>query len=379
MNHNVNEEKTENPTEHRIKKFRKKGKTKYSRELNSLLILFFGFITLWWYKDSIVSGLIKIMSDSFCFDKKIVLNNDYNLLNFLTYLKEISFIFFPFFVVLLCVVLIPPIFLSGIAMNFQSLHCSFNKLNPLNGIKRIFSIETIIEFIKITIKLVVIMSLSYWYLYTSVSEISVLIYENFTSSLLHGFKILFNCCTVVIFGLVPIALFDVFLQQFKYYKQLKMTHQEVKDEFREKEGNPSIKVRIRQEMKASVRRRMMLDIPKADVVIINPIHYSVALKYDEKNMHAPKVIAKGIGAVALKIQMLAMQNKVSIISAPSLARSLYRYSDIGQYIPGPLYKAVAEVLAWVWKVRKWKKEGGIFPEKPKNILVPSELNFKGDR
>jgi len=190
---------------------------------------------------------------------------------------------------------------------------------------------------------------------------------------------IFHCCFLVILGLVPIVSFDILLQQFKHYKNLKMTHQEVKDEFREKEGNPNIKARIRQEMKAIIRRRMISDVPKSDVVITNPIHYSVALKYDDKRMNAPKVIAKGIGETAIKIQNIAFQYNISTISAPSLARSLYRYSEIGQYIPSPLYKAVAEVLAWVWKVKKWKKEGGVFPEKPKNIIVPSELIFRGER
>ncbi|MBZ2279629.1 MAG: EscU/YscU/HrcU family type III secretion system export apparatus switch protein, partial [Buchnera aphidicola] len=116
---------------------------------------------------------------------------------------------------------------------------------------------------------------------------------------------------------------------------------------------------------------------KADVIITNPVRYSVALKYDSKSMSAPKVIAKGIGEIAVKIHDLGIKNNIAIIAAPLLARSLYRYAEIGQYIPGPLYKAVAEVLAWVWKLRKWKKEGGVFPNKPQNIEVPSELHFKG--
>jgi flagellar biosynthetic protein FlhB len=179
-------------------------------------------------------------------------------------------------------------------------------------------------------------------------------------------------------GLIPIVILDVFWQQWKYYKKLKMTHQEIKDEFKEREGSPQIKTRIRQQMKINLRRRMISDVPKADVIITNPIYYAIALKYDINKMNAPKVIAKGIGETAIKIKEIAIKNSISIISAPSLARSLYRYSEIGQYIPGPLYKAVAEILAWVWKVRKWKRDGGVFPEKPKNISVPSELNVAGE-
>ncbi|MDE5285248.1 MAG: EscU/YscU/HrcU family type III secretion system export apparatus switch protein, partial [Buchnera aphidicola] len=143
------------------------------------------------------------------------------------------------------------------------------------------------------------------------------------------------------------------------------------------EGHPNTKMRIRQQMKLMLRKRMISDVCKADVIITNPIHYSVALKYDSKSMKAPKVIAKGMGEIALKIHEAGIKNNIAIISVPLLARSLYRYAEIGEYIPSALYKAVAEVLAWVWKLRKWKKEGGLIPNKPKNIEVPSELHFKG--
>jgi len=377
MNHNMNEEKTEHPTEHRIKKFRKKGKTRYSRELNSLLILLVGFINFWCYRDIIIFNFSQILFNSFYFDKNNFLNHN-TLLKIFISLKDILFVFFPFLISLLIVITIPPIFLSGIKLGFKSLEFNFIKLNPFYGLKRIFSRQIMIEFLKIIIKLFIVTSISFWYLWISCSEILFLMNENYMSSLLHGCNIIFTCCFLVILGLMPMVFFDMIWQQFSYYKKLKMTRQEIKDELKEKEGNPNVKIRIRQEMRASVRRRMIADVPKADVIITNPIHYSVALQYNEKKMDAPKVIAKGVGEIAIKIQNLALKHNVSIISAPSLARSLYRYSEIGQYIPGPLYKAVAEVLAWVWKVRKWKKEGGIFPEKPKNILVPSEFTFTGE-
>ncbi|CAL4326305.1 flagellar biosynthesis protein FlhB [Buchnera aphidicola] len=377
MNHNMNEEKTENPTEYRIKKFRKKGKTRYSRELSSLLVLLVGFISLWCYRDSIVVLFSKIMFHSFSFNKNVI--NDNNIfLEILFFFKNILFIFFPFLIFLFTIIIVPAISLSGIKLNFKSLEFNLKKLNLFNGLKRIFSFQIIIEFFKIVLKLLIVSCISFFYLYVSFTEILFLVHEYSISSLLHGCHIIATCCILVILGLIPIVFFDIFFQQFNYYKKLKMTYQEIKDELREKEGNPSIKIRIRQEMKAAIRRRMISDIPKADVIITNPIHYSIALKYDEKNMNAPKVIAKGIGEIAIKIQKLALENNISIIAAPSLARALYRYSEIGQYIPGALYQAVAEVLAWVWKVRKWKKEGGLFPEKPKNILVPSEFTFTGE-
>lgn len=378
MKHNMNEEKTENPTEHRIRKFRKEGKTRYSRELNSLFILLVGFINLWWYGDVIIFSLRKMVFDRFSFNQNDFLNETHALLKIFVSLKDILFVFFPFLLSLLITIIVPSIVLSGIKLNFKSLKFDLFKLNPFNGLKRIFSFQIVPELLKTVLKLFLVTIISFWFLWISLPEILFLINETYMSLLLHGFKIISVCCFLVILGLVPIIGFDILWQQFNYYKKLKMTRQEIKDELREKEGNPNIKIRIRQEMKAAMRRRMIADIPKADVIITNPIHYAIALKYDEKKMNAPKVIAKGIGEIAVKIKTLAIKNNISIISAPSLARSLYRYSEIGQYIPGPLYKAVAEVLAWVWKVRKWKKEGGVFPEKPRNISVPSELTFTGE-
>lgn len=377
MNHSTNEDKTEKPTEHHIKKFQKKGKTKYSRELNSFLIISVGCVNIWWCKDDIILNLSQIILKSFHFNRNILLNNN-NLLEILILLKNIFFVLFPFFISLLIVIIIPPIIFSGIKFNFRLLKFDFIKLNPFYGLKNIFSFQIFIEFYKIILKIILVSIISFWYLWFSFSKILFLIYQNYLSALLNGFNIIATCFFLVILGLVPIVFFDIFWQQFSYYKKLKMTRQEIKEESKEQDGHPNVKMRIRREMKATIRRRMMSDIPKADVIITNPIHYSVALKYDAEKMDAPKVIAKGIGKMAIKIKILALKHNVAVISSPLLARALYRYSEIGQYIPGAFYKVVAEILAWVWKVRQWKKEGGVFPEQPNNLLIPSEFHVKGE-
>lgn len=365
MNHNTNEEKTEQPTEYHIKKFRKTGQTKYSRELNALLILLSSFISLWWFKEKIFFQFYQIMLYSLSFNSNIIKNPKHMILDFLFYLKEIMISFFPFFICIVLIIILPPIFFSGIEFNFRSLKFDLNKINFILGLKKIFSLRITIELFKIIFKLLVISIVSYWYLFICFSQVFILLSEYLQDSFLHGFYIIFNCGIFVILGLIPIVILDVIWQEFNYYKKLKMTHQEKKDEYKETEGHPNIKMRIRQRMKLIANRRMMSDIPKADVIITNPIHYSVALKYDHTCMNAPQVIAKGTGILATQIQKIGMTYNISIISAPSLARSLYRYAEIGQYIPGSLYKSVAEVLAWVWKVRQWKKEGGIIPKKPK--------------
>ncbi|HBV40052.1 MAG TPA: flagellar biosynthesis protein FlhB, partial [Erwinia sp.] len=183
------------------------------------------------------------------------------------------------------------------------------------------------------------------------------------------------CCVLVVLGLSPMVGFDVFWQLYSYYKGLRMTRQEIRDEYKQQEGDPHVKGRIRQQMRAAARRRMMADVPKADVIVTNPTHYSVALQYDERKMSAPKVVAKGAGEVALRIRELGKEHRIPVLEAPPLARALYRHSEIGQHIPGTLYAAVAEVLAWVWQLRRWKLEGGLAPKKPANLPVPEALDF----
>ena len=169
--------------------------------------------------------------------------------------------------------------------------------------------------------------------------------------------------------------FDVFFQITSHIKKLRMTKQEIRDEFKDQEGDPHVKGRIRQQQRAMARRRMMADVPKADVIVTNPTHYAVALQYNEAKMSAPKVLAKGAGAVALRIRELGAEHRIPLLEAPPLARALFRHSEVGQHIPATLYAAVAEVLAWVYQLKRWKREGGLIPKKPEHLPVPEALDF----
>ncbi len=158
-----------------------------------------------------------------------------------------------------------------------------------------------------------------------------------------------------------------------------MSRQDIRDEFKNQEGDPHVKGRIRQQQREAARRRMMADIPKADVIVNNPTHYSVALQYDENKMSAPKVVAKGAGLVALRIREIGNEHRIPMLEAPPLARALYRHAEIGQQIPGQLYAAVAEVLAWVWQLKRWRLAGGLIPKKPENLPVPEALDFLNEK
>jgi len=158
-----------------------------------------------------------------------------------------------------------------------------------------------------------------------------------------------------------------------------MSRQDIRDEFKQMEGDPHGKGRIGQMLGAAARRRMMEDVPKADVIVTNPTHYSVALQYDENKMSAPKVVAKGAGLIARRIREIGNENRIPMLEAPPLARALYRHAEIGQQIPGQLYAAVAEVLAWVWQLKRWRLAGGQRPVKPENLPVPAALDFMNEK
>jgi flagellar biosynthetic protein FlhB len=174
-----------------------------------------------------------------------------------------------------------------------------------------------------------------------------------------------------------LAAFDVPYQLWQYHKKLRMTKEEVKREHRESEGDPHVKGKIRQQQRAIARRRMMAAVPKADVVVTNPTHYAVALQYADGEMGAPKVVAKGVNLVAARIREIATEHNVALLEAPPLARALYHNVELNREIPGTLYNAVAEVLAWVYQLRRFREEGGDIPAAPTEFDVPPEMDKKG--
>lgn len=372
------EDKTESPTPHRLEKARKEGQIPRSRELTSLLMLVAGLLILWMGGGPMARQLAEMVASGFSFDHRLINDPGQIVRHVSRLLGQAVWALVPMMAGLVLVAIAAPMLLGGIVLSGKSISFKFSKLNPLSGLKRMVSSQTWAELLKAVLKAALVSMVAGWYVWVSWPEMLRLITEAPFEALAHGMNMIAVCCFLVILGLVPMVGFDVFWQLFSYFKQLRMTQQEIRDEYKEMEGDPHVKGRIRQAMRAASRRRMMADVPKADVIVTNPTHYSVALQYDEKKMSAPKVLAKGAGDVALKIRELAKEHRVPILEAPPLARALYRHSEIGQHIPGALYGAVAEVLAWVWQLKRWKREGGLIPQKPKRLPVPAELDFAGE-
>jgi flagellar biosynthesis protein FlhB len=239
----------------------------------------------------------------------------------------------------------------GLILSSESMMPSLSKISPLAGLKRIFSMRSLSEFLKGLLKLAIVGAIVYMVVTPSVGELHKLIGMEIAQLLAVITKLLTRLLFTVLSAMVVITLFDVFYQRYEHIKGLRMSRQEIKDEMRESEGDPIVKGRLRQLRMERARKRMMAEVPKADVVVTNPTHYAVALKYDAQ-MASPKVVAKGVDKVAQKIREIAAENDVPVVENPPLARGLYAAVDVDQEITPEFYKAVAEVIGYIYKLKR---------------------------
>lgn len=379
MSEDSDQEKTEAPTPHRLEKAREDGQIPRSRELTSLLMVLVGLCIIWMGGEPLSRKLAAMLSAGLHFDHNII--NDPNLIvnQISGLIKQAVWALFPLMSGLVIVAIAAPMLLGGLLFSGKSIQFKFSKLNPLPGLKRFFSAQTGAELLKAFLKATLVGSVTAWYLWHNWPDMMRLMSEPPIAALRHSLNIVAACGLLIVMGLIPMVGFDVFFQVFSNLKKLRMSRQDIRDEYKQQEGDPHVKGRIRQQQRAAARRRMMADVPKADVIVTNPTHYSVALQYDEKKMNAPKVVAKGAGLVALRIREIGSEHRIPVLEAPPLARALYRHAEIGQQIPGQLYSAVAEVLAWVWQLRRWRIAGGLIPKKPENLPVPEALDFANEK
>lgn len=373
------DDKTESATPHRIEKAREEGQIPRSRELTSLLMLLTGIMILWLGGGAMAQRLADMLASGLLFDHGMVTDDKQTGVHVGDLIGQAVLAILPMMAGLVLVAIAAPMLLGGIVLNSKVIKFDLTKLNPLPGLQRMFAMQAWVELFKGVLKAVLVGCVGGWFIWTHWPEMLRLMSQSPEMALRHGLNMIAMGCALVMLGLIPMVGYDVFWQIYSYYKKLRMSRQEIRDEFKQQEGDPHVKGRIRQQMRAAARRRMMSDVPKADVIVTNPTHYAVALQYNEKKMSAPKVLAKGMGEVALKIREVAAEHRVPLLEAPPLARALYRHTEIGQAIPGALYAAVAEVLAWVWQLRRWKREGGLIPKKPDNLPVPAEMDIAGEK
>ncbi|HKN03462.1 MAG TPA: flagellar biosynthesis protein FlhB [Buttiauxella sp.] len=373
------DDKTESPTAHRLEKAREDGQIPRSRELTSLLMLLAGISIIWMGGEPLARQLGAMLSTGLHFDHSIINDPQLIVSQISLLIKQAVWALLPLIFGLVIVAIAAPMLLGGLLFSGKSIQFKFSKMNPIAGLGRMFSAQAGSELLKAILKAVLVGSVTAWYLLHKWPEMMRLMSEPLLTALSHALNMVAVCALLIVLGLTPMVGFDVFFQIFSNLKKLRMSRQDIRDEYKQQEGDPHVKGRIRQQQRAMARRRMMADVPKADVIVTNPTHYSVALQYDENKMAAPKVLAKGAGLVALRIREIGNEHRIPVLEAPPLARALYRHAEIGQQIPGQLYSAVAEVLAWVWQLRRWRVAGGLTPKKPENLPVPEALDFANEK
>ncbi|WP_454727252.1 MULTISPECIES: flagellar biosynthesis protein FlhB [Cupriavidus] len=366
-------EKTEPASPRRLEKAREEGQVVRSRELATLIMLMSGVAGLWALGGTLGSKLNAVMHASLAFEPATAFDTSRMMSRFAMNVWEGLLAFLPLLLLFGAAALAGPMLLGGWLFSTQSLTPDFSRLSPLKGVGRLFSSQSLVELAKAIAKALLVGSVAAWVLWHRLGEAVALMNAPLHEALLHMLDFVLHCCGLVAASLVLVAALDVPWQYWTFFKKLRMTKEELKQEHKDSEGDPHIKNRIRQQQRAMARRRMMSEVPKADVVVTNPTHFAVALRYEEGRMGAPRVVAKGSGEVAARIREIAAEHSVPLLSAPPLARALHRHVELGREIPAGLYTAVAEVLAWVYQLKHWHHTNGPHPQAPADLPVPDEL------
>jgi len=368
------QERTEQPTGKRIDKAREQGDVPRSREMSTCVMLMVGGSTLWMFTGPLVTSLNRIMVSTLTFEREMAYDPVLLFNRLSGHFMEIALAMIPIAFMMTLGAVASPLILGGWLFNSSSLTPKFDRMNPIKGFMNMFSLNSLVELGKGILKTLLVGTIAWLVMRNQIDAVLNLSVEPLQTSSSHMPHLLWTSFITMVCALLVIAAIDVPYQLWNYTRKLKMTRQEVKEEHKEADGDPHIKAKIRALQRAAARRRMMSNVPTADVVVTNPTHFAVALKYSEGAMSAPTVVAKGTEAVAAKIRELAREHKVPILEAPPLARALHYHTEIGDEIPEALYTAVAEVLAYIFQLRTYGAGGGVRPEEPHDLDVPKEMD-----
>lgn len=371
-------EKTELPSQRRLDQAREEGQVARSRELSTFLVTMVGGAGLWVMGAYFVQQLLKMLHDGLSLDRELA----FNVEQLLPHLRDMSIdmllVFAPFLVLLMVVAGFSPLLMNGWLFSLKPLEPNFSKLDPIAGIARMFSTNGLMELAKAILKSVLIGGVGAWVVWHNRQDVLLLVTEPVHQSVPHLGGMLWWSFAAIMSSLLLVVAIDVPFQLYEHNKKMKMTKEEVRQESKETEGDPQVKGRIRSMQREISRRRMMSAIPTADVVVTNPTHYSVALKYSEGKMRAPIVVAKGSHLIAARIKEIAKENGVPILEAPPLARALHKHCELDAPIPEALFNAVAEVLAYVYQLKRYQSSGGTAPSIPAELPVPKDLDPAND-
>ncbi|EGR0391002.1 flagellar biosynthesis protein FlhB [Vibrio vulnificus] len=368
------QERTEEATPRRLQQAREKGQVARSKELASVSVLVIGAVSLMWFGESLARALFKAMGRLFSLSREEIFDPS-KLFDIAS--GALSALLLPLLLILFALFVAAAIGsagVGGISFSVEAATPKLSKMNPLSGIKRMFGLQSWVELIKSILKVALVTGVAIYLIQASQEDLIQLSLDVYPQNIFHALDILLNFVLLISCSLLIVVAIDIPFQIWQHADQLKMTKQEVKDEYKDTEGKPEVKGRIRMLQREAAQRRMMADVPTADVIVTNPEHFSVALRYKQNSDRAPVVVAKGTDHMAMKIREVAREHDISIVPAPPLARALYYSTELEQQIPDGLFTAVAQILAYVFQLKQYRKQGGHRPKlKDYDLPIPPDL------
>jgi flagellar biosynthetic protein FlhB len=369
------QEKTEEASARKIEKAREEGQIPRSRDLTTTAVLMMAVLGLYFFAEFMGSKIIGLTRENFILNRATIYDPNAMIAHLASAIYDGLFSIAPLMAILLIASIVGPIALGGWNVSSKAMEPKLSRMDPLAGLKRMFSMKSLIELLKSLGKVLIILGATIWLLKFYAQDMFRLVDESVGNAIIHSLEISIFATIALSATTILIAAIDVPLQIYEYNKKLKMSRQDQKDEAKDTDGKPEVKGRIRQLQREMAQRRMMSNVPQADVIITNPEHFAVALQYDPENMDTPIMLAKGGDHTALKIREIAGAHKIEIIQSPVLARAIYYTTEIDQQIPSGLYLAVAQVLAYVFQLRNYRKGKGDKPTYPRNINVPRDMHY----
>jgi flagellar biosynthesis protein FlhB len=348
------QERTEQATSKRRDEAREKGQVARSHEIVSVSILVACLIFFYFGSSGFLKSIMELMTTGFRTAGQANITPESLNSLFIAYIFKGFIILFPLMLTVVIAAILGNILQVGIMFSSESITPQLSKIDPIKGFERLFSLRSVMELVKSIFKICIVSIVAYIVVKEEISNMIILMEQSVWGMMIYFGRISFKIVLATTIVLVLLAILDYIYQRWEYEKSLRMTKQEIKDEYKNTEGDPLIKSRIRRLQREMARKRMMAEVPKADVIITNPTHLAVAIKYDPDIMLAPTVVAKGANLIAEKIKQIAAENDIPIVENKPLAQVLYKMVDINDLIPEDLYRAVAEVLAFVYDQNKTK-------------------------
>jgi len=367
------QEKSQEPTGKRVQDAREKGQVPRSRELNTMMLTLVGAVALIAMGSNLMRGAEELFTANFSLTRADIFDPTVLPNHFVAAVQNGLAVLLPFFGVMVLVAILSSVALGGFNFSWKAVAPKFSKLNPISGMKKLFSAKGLMELMKSLAKFLLIGGVTVILTWVWADDFILLGKMDVDNAIVRGAELLGMAGVLLASTLILMALVDVPFQLWDHKRQLKMTNQEVRDEQKETDGRPEVKGRIRQLQREMAQRRMLQEVPKADVIVTNPTHFAVALRYDKEKMRAPIVVAKGADLIAANIRRVGAQHQVPVVETPMLARAIYFNTELNDPIPAGLYLAVAQLLAYVFQLRVYYEHGGDLPMQPDEFPIPGEF------